>query len=136
MKAALVLDEEADLTSMTEEYLPKVTFVARKGRKDPVAIYPKGTVFEGEHAVLLVQNGQAQPIDDECAKACGMSTGAIAAQQVEYQMASLGINSKKDKDLYRGGVILGYDENLKYIPGPNWDAYQAAIKAEDAKDDI
>jgi hypothetical protein len=45
---------------------------------------------------------------------------------MNYKMSSLGINSPEDRALYRAGVIEGYDETLKYIPGPNWDAYQKA----------
>jgi len=50
-------------------------------------------------------------------------------------MDTLGINSEADRELYRAGVITGYDKELKPIPGPNWDAYQAA-KAESETEEI
>jgi hypothetical protein len=70
-------------------------------------------------------------------QALGWSESRRKSQQLEYKMCSLGINSKEDKALYRAGVIEGYDEHLKYIPGPNWDAYQKAIKqTKQSGDDI
>jgi hypothetical protein len=61
----------------------------------------------------------------------------IAVLQVDYQMNNLGINSPDDRELFRAGVILGYDGKSQYKPGPNWDAYQAAKTAnENNEDDI
>lgn len=136
MKSALLMDQDADLGTVPENYRNKLAYVARKGCKEPVAIYPKGTVFEGEHAVFLVKTGQARPLDDECRKACGLSSDQLATKQISYEMDSLGIHSEKDRKLYIGKVILGYNDDLSYIPGPNWSQYQAAQEQLKQEDEI
>lgn len=134
MKSALVLDQFADVTKVTEEMRPFLTFVpGHKGKLD--AIFPKGTMFSGPQAVALCRTGQAAPVDDECAKELNWTPERLKAQQDEYQMNVLGINRPEDRELWRAGVIAGYDKNLQYIPGPNWAKYQKAkegvAKSED-----
>lgn len=134
MKAKLVLDQFCDLSKVTEENRSKVRFRPGKhGKAD--AIYPAGTEFEGEMAIALCRTGQAAPSDEECAVKLGLSPEQLAVLQVEYKMNSLGINRKEDRELYRAGVILGYDEKLNYIKGPNWAAYQEAIEEAETEDD-
>lgn len=106
-----------------------------KGDTVPIAFVPVGTIFEGEEYLFLCKTGQASPADDECAAAIGLNADQIAAKQIEYKMNTLGINNENDRELYRACVILGYDKELKPIPGPNWEAYQAA-KAETEEEEI
>lgn len=105
------------------------------GKVVPIHYLSAGTMFEGEQAVFMCKTGQCSPADDECAAAVGMTADQIAAQQVEYKMNTLGINNDNDRELYRAGVITGYDKDLKPIPGPNWEAYQSA-KAENDEEEI
>lgn len=134
MKSALVLDQDADLSTLPEAYRDKIAFRTNKHGKR-VALFPKGTEFEGDHAVLLCRTGQAEPIDDECAAAVGKTAAQLKSTQLDYLMNTLGINDKGDRELYRAGVILGYDDKLQYIPGPNWEKYQTA-KKQGQEDDI
>jgi len=125
MKAALVLDQFADTSTMTHDQRKLIKFKPMgKGKFD--AVFPAGTVFEGEDAVRLCRTGQAAPIDDECMAEVNMTPGQLAAIQLEYKMNTLGINNKNDRELFKAGVIAGYNEKLEYLPGPNWDAYNAA----------
>lgn len=133
MKAAFVLDQFADVSACTEEQRGKLSFLQAKD--GPVAIFKAGTIIEGDEAILRCRTGQAAPLDDECRKLVGMTEAQLATAQLEYKMMSLGVNDKGDKELYRAGVILGYDDNLNYIHGPNWDAYQSA-KQEIAEEEI
>jgi hypothetical protein len=134
MKASLVLDQWADVDALTEDLRGKIAFKAgHKGKLD--AYFPAGTVFEGDQAVLLCKTGQAKPIDKECCDKAGMTEHQLAVAQVEYKMNSLGINRKEDRELFRAGIILGYDNKLQYIPGPNWDKYQLA-KLETEEDEV
>lgn len=133
MKARLVLDQDCDLSQRTADQ-PDVAFVPGKNGKLK-AIYPKGSEFSGPQALLLCRTGQATPSDDECAAALGLSDAQLKSLQLSYEMDSKGINDKQDRELYRAGVILGYDEQLNYIPGPQWAAYQAALQELD-EDDI
>lgn len=135
MKAALVIDQFADVSTLTETQQAMITW--KTVYKKPEAIFPAGTVFEGDDAIRMCKTGQAMPVDDECAKACGLSAAQLASLQVGYKMDTLGINRKEDRELYRAGVILGYDNKLNYIHGPNWEAYQAAkLDSAMAEDDI
>jgi len=136
MKSALVLDQFCDVSKLTDEMRPFIAWKpGHNGKLD--AIFPKGTVFEGEQAVFLCRTGQATPIDDECAKKLGWSPDRLKHQQDEYQMNVLGINRKEDRELWKAGVITGYDSKLRYIPGPNWDKYQEAkAEVESSEDDV
>lgn len=134
MKAALVLDQFADLAAVTDEQREKVAFrPGHKGRA--VAVFPAGTIFEGDQAIQLCRTGQATPADEECAKEMGLSAAQLKSLQIGYKMDSLGINRKEDRELYRAGVILGYDADLEYIPGPRWADYQAAKEASATDED-
>jgi len=136
VKSILLNDEGCDPTSATPAQQKLLRWVTLPNRKKPVCIYPKGTIFEGEQAVFLVQTGQASPVDDECREACGMTKEQMETAQVGYVMDSLGINDPEHRDLYAGGVFTGWDANGKMIPGPNWDAYQAAKKKLEEEDEV
>lgn len=136
MKAVLALDQFCDVSKVTEENRHKIKWVKERSNR-LVAIYPKGTEFEGEMAIQLCRTGQATPSDEECAKELGLSSAQIESLQIEYKMDTLGINRKEDRELYRAGVILGYDKDLNYIHGPNWDAYMQAIQeSETLEEDV
>lgn len=142
MKAKLRLNQDADLDTVTDAYKVKLQFEKRHGKM--VAYYPKGTEFEGEHALALVLNGQADPSDAECAEAAGMKPEQLEVVQRKYLAASRGIKGKKDFEMFMAGAIEGYtpestDEHVIYEKGPNWDAWQLAeqqAKAEITKDTI
>ena len=134
MKAALVLEQFVDVDSVPEYQRQSIQFRPDKKGK-PEAFFAVGTVYEGGHAIRICQTGQGKPLDDECAKAVGMSVDQLQSAQVEYKMNALGINRKEDRELFKAGVILGYDDKLNYIHGPNWDKYQAA-KTDSIDEDI
>lgn len=106
-----------------------------QGKVVSIPYLPAGAILHGEEYLFLAIKCAAAPADDECAAAIGLNAEQIAAKQIEYRMDSLGINNENDRELYRAGVILGYDKELKPIPGPNWEAYQAA-KAETEEEEI
>jgi len=129
MKAKLHLQQFCDVSQVTPELQSLVSWVPGKdvaGKPVSVAVYAAGTVFEGPIALQLCRTGQAAPADDECAEALNMTQQQIDVLRVEYEMNNLGINNKGDRDLYRAGVILGYNADLTYKPGPKWDEYHAA----------
>lgn len=103
---------------------------------------PKGTVVEGDEALLRVSTGQASPIDEECAAACGMTTAQLKGAQRAYLAASSGIRGKKDHELFMAEVIDGYapdstDDKPVYVPGKNhqkWLDAKAAIAASDKEE--
>ena len=133
MKAKLSLNQDADLSTMTDEYKVKLKFEKRGGKM--TAFYPLGTEFEGEHALALVLNGQADPSDEECTEAAGLKPDQLLVVQRKYLAASRGIKGKKDLEMFMAGAIEGYtpestDDKVIYQKGPNWDAWQAAEAAQ------
>ena len=137
MKAAFLNDEEADLNTISESNrkLIKPRFRTSAGQTVTYWVYPAGCIVEGEVALHIATSGQGAPLDDECKAACGLSPAQIEARQLDYEMTSKGINRPEDRELYKAGVILGYDEKLEYLRGPNWDAYHALSKATDDEED-
>jgi hypothetical protein len=136
MKAKLVITHEADMSTMSEEMKAKVRFAKNSAGGKPIAIFPAGTEFEGVHALALCRNGQAAPSDEECANALGLSPAQLDSLQVGYKMDTLGIHKPEDRDLYRAGVISGFDKDGNYKPGVNWDEYNKAKSAVESGDEI
>lgn len=134
MKSKLVLQQEADMATLFPGDADKIRFVKSRSGK-AIAVFPAGTEFDGDRALFLCKTGQASPSDEECAKELGLSQAQIDSLQMDYRMTDLGIHRKEDRELYRAGVITGYDSDLNYIPGPNWEAYQDAIEAENSEED-
>lgn len=138
MKARLVLEQFVNPKTAPEWMQKQIKYKFGRdhtGKTVPIAYLPAGSIIEGEQAAFMCRTGQCSPADDECAQAAGMTDAQISAQQIEYKMNTLGINNENDRELYRAGVIAGYDKDLKPIPGPNWEAYQAA-KAENETEEI
>lgn len=140
MKSALVLDQGANPKNAPEYLRPSLKPVF-KGGKLVDWIYPKGTVFEGQQAVNLVITGQAAPIDEECAAACGMSTEELRIRQRERLAAEAGIMSDNEMQLFMAEVIDGVDrKNPKhtdqtpvYKPGRLWAAYAEEMEKQKEK---
>lgn len=134
MRAQYTRKQYADYDACTPEQRLKTVVEFERGK--PVHVFPAGTIVEGDEAILRVKTGVAIPLDDECKAACGLNDNQISALQLQNEMASLGINDKNDQELYKAKVILGYDDKLEYIKGPNWDAYQKAKAESEGVDDI
>lgn len=138
MKAAYLLDQTCNIETAPDVYRNAAQAdVNHSGQVE--WIIPKGTVVEGDEALLRVKTGQAKPIDEECAKACGMTEAELARCHREYLSAMAGIRGKQDQELFMAGVIDGYepgttDEKPIYKPGKLWDKYQAALKKKEAEE--
>jgi hypothetical protein len=141
VKAAYLLDQTfnpkaaASTVEATEVYRAEGKAVISDDGKTTEWVIPKGTVVEGEEALLRVSTGQAEPVDEECSKACGMTPAQLVVAQRNYMSAMAGIRGKKDHELFMAGVIDGYepgstDDKPIYKPGKLWDKYQAALKAK------
>lgn len=84
-----------------------------------------GAVLEHPQAFWLVRQGIAIPADEECAEKAGRTADQMAAAQKAYERVSKGIHPE-DFSLFDGGVILGYDAEGNYLPGPNWHLLEEA----------
>ncbi len=140
MKAAFLNDATCNIVNAPEVYRNAAKPVVSADGKTTEWVIPRGTVVEGEEALLRVSTGQAEPIDEECSKACGMTPAQLAISQRNYLSAMAGIRGKKDHELFVAGVIDGYepgttDQNPIYKPGKLWDKYQAALQVKKAEDE-
>ena len=134
MRAKLVLDQFANPDKATGPLKERIKYIRGRG-SNMVAIFPKGTEFDGQTALDMCKRGQAEPADEECTAALGMTEEERRERQLEYSMDALGINRKEDRKLFEAGVILGYDKELNYIPGPKWEAYHRAKAENEAAED-
>lgn len=130
MKAAYALDQGVNIVNVPPAWRDQCQPVMRGG-KVVDWIIPAGAVVEGDEALLRVSTGQAYPIDEECAEACGMSSTELAVKRRQYLAATRGIRGKDDLELFMAEVIEGYaegttEEKTVYKPGKNWAKWQAA----------
>jgi hypothetical protein len=110
LKAELLKDTEAAPSAAGDERL-----VTINGKPH----FPAGTIIEHPQAYRLVKMGVAKPADGECVVAAGMTTEQQQAAQVTQELVSKGIHPE-DYQAYLDGIMIGYDEDGKYIPGPNY----------------
>jgi len=140
MKAAYLLEQSINPKNAPDFYLDAIQPVIGADGQVKDWVIPKGTVVEGAEALLRVRTGQAEPIDEECAAACGMTSAQLGATQRAYLAAMAGIRGKKDLDLFMAGVIDGYgpgttDDAPVYKPGKNWQKWLDAKAAAASKDE-
>ena len=101
MKAQLIRDMEA---ANRQEY--------------PDGIIPNGTVIDHPDCFKLVQFGVAIPADDECRAKANCTEGQMQAAQAAYEKVERGIHPE-DYEAFDQGLMIGYDENGRWLPGPN-----------------
>src|SRR4051812_2319845 len=110
MKARIVTQHDANPLTTDPKYAELLVPVTRMNRNKPQIVWtwPVGLIVEDQKAIELVEFGLAEPIDDECATACGMNPIQVAAAILAQEMAQKGVHSKEDQELYRAGVIKGF----------------------------
>lgn len=111
MKCRLIREVERPARTPEEELAAEQT-----GR---FPIMPVGTEIDHADAYLLVQMGVAVPADEECELAAKMTPEKMRAAQYAYERTSRGIHPG-DFEAYDAGLMVGYDEQGKWIPGPNY----------------
>lgn len=143
MKCRFSIDVPVNPASMRESERAKVKFrlVKMRGKVNgkttvknvPDPYFPAGTIYESDNAAFFVMQGMADPADEECAAACGMTPDEIAvAKRSLFKMENI---LAKDWLLFDNDVILGYDEKGDYIRGPKWDEWHAVQNEEEDDDD-
>ena len=80
--------------------------------------FEPGLEVDRRGAQLLVGNGDCEPVDDEAEEACKGWKLKRSEVLLSRDMLAKAIEPE-DRDRYRRGEILGYDENGNDIPGPN-----------------
>ena len=150
MKCKFRYDMDVNPEALKESELPKVQFrpVNMRGKQNGIAVtrrvldayFPAGTIYECPMAWYWVVQGAAEPADEECAKASGMTPEEIEEHVRLYYMTEH--IAHEDWGLFKAGVIEGYDDadelHKGYKPGPNWDKYwlaQAELEEESADEE-
>lgn len=98
------------------------------GRVDPsvlpdileTGIIPAGTIIDQPEAYKFVRHGIADPVDEECRIAAGMSEPEIVVAKMRQRRVSAGIHPD-DYDVYDQGIMVGYNPDGSFKPGPNYE---------------
>jgi hypothetical protein len=137
LQARIATRHPANPKTCDPQYVEKLELEFRQGPGGKIVAewyWPAGLIVDGDKALSLVRYGLAEPIDQECAEACGMSADAVRVAIENQKMAQAGVHSKEDQELYRAGVIRGFQPDgkggLKPIDGPNAEKYRAALAAK------
>ena len=70
-------------------------------------------------AQLLVGNGDCEPADPEAEEACSGWRKHRSEVLLSREMLAKAIEPE-DRERFKNGEILGYDDDGNDIPGPNW----------------
>lgn len=106
--------------------------VVIKGKR--TLYWKRGAVIETDArgAELLIGNADADPADAEAESVVPHWRQNRDQILLSRAMLAAGIDPD-DRDRFRRGEILGYDEDGNYIPGPNWvDPEEDDSEEEDA----
>jgi hypothetical protein len=134
MQAKIIRDDievspSAELTE-AEQALTVERIVWRNGRNQPATFWRQGAILERPDSYILVRMGVAEPADEECRIAASMNAAQRAEAQHAARRLSAGIHPE-DFHLYDAEVILGYNPDGTYKPGPNYDQLPTDDEDED-----
>lgn len=122
MKAKIIRDDmEISPSGLAQNPHPRNYVekrVMRNGRWCHRKFWKVGAVIDHPKAHFLVQNGCAEPADDECRDAAGMTAESAAEAQRVYERTNKGIHPDDFED-FDAGRMVGYDGEGNPIPGPN-----------------
>lgn len=97
-------------------------------------IYKAGRELEGPDVVKLVRMGFAEPADEECEKAHGMTEEQLLKARFAAMRTAKGIHPD-DFEAYDAGVITGYRTDGSYQPGENWVEPEEDYEEEEPDDE-
>lgn len=95
---------------------------SRMVRRNKSTYWKSGALIEANEreCYLLVFNGDAEPADELSESICTGWRINREAVLLAREMLAKGIDPD-DREKYKRGEILGYDEYGDYIPGPNYE---------------
>jgi hypothetical protein len=129
MKAKIVRDDiEVNPAATTPEVIRELCVLRklrRNGRDVMRPHWKMGAVIDFPDCYWLVRQGVAIPADEECEQRAGVTPEEMAVAQSAYERVSKGIHPD-DYALFDSGVIVGYDAEGNYLPGPNWHLLEEA----------
>lgn len=84
----------------------------------PGGVKPSGTLIEHPDAWKLVQMGVADPADEECRQAAGLTPDQIKDRHYAYLRMERA--RPEDWEAYDAGLMVGYNPEGDWRPGPNY----------------
>lgn len=121
MKCKLLIEREVqEFQPGTTLRMAPAALVAQCRREGKRLIAPIGTTIDDPECWRIVLMGQAEAADDEC-KAMTVQTDEQRALTLHAAARLAAGIAKEDFDLYDRGIIVGYNADGSYKPGPNWD---------------
>jgi hypothetical protein len=124
MKAKIIVDdlEVSPSAVLTEdEQLQTVERVVwRNGADTAVTFWERGAILDRPDCFMLVQMGKADAADEECKLAVSMTSAQLAQAQHAARRLAAGIHPE-DFALFDAGIIVGYNGDGSYKPGPHFD---------------
>ena len=118
MKAKFIRD---DMRYTGSEPYPEGVSI-RKHRNKMLPMWDVGAVVSHPNAFRLVQEGVAEPVDEECEVAAGVSPEQMRVKAHAYERRRRGI-APEDFYRYDRGEISHLLPNGLYAPGKNWRDY-------------
>lgn len=94
-------------------------------------IIPGGTILDMPAAYKFVQHGIADPADEECRIAASMTDPQITLAKMRQRRVSAGIHPD-DYDAYDTGIMVGYNPDGSFKPGPNFAEAEWEQRKEDS----
>lgn len=136
MKARLLEEKEVlEFHPGTTRPLAPPELVAQCVRRDGRLYAPPGSVLDDPQCFWIVLLGQAEAWDEECAERTKCPPEVLEQRLHAARRLAAGIDPD-DYPLYDAGYIAGYDGEGRFVPGPNWAAYQESLaKPPEGEDD-
>jgi hypothetical protein len=97
----------------------------------PDNTHPKGTVIDHPKAYALVLRGVAEPADDECKAKADPTPEQMERAQFYYDRTEAGI-IPDDFQAYADGLMVGYNPDGTWKPGPNFEEAEWQQRKEDS----
>jgi len=97
----------------------------------PDGIIPAGTILEAPQIYKFVIHGCADPADEECRVAAGMSDPEIVLAKMHQRRKAAGIHPD-DFEAFDTGVMVGYNPDGTWKPGPNFEDAAWEQRKEDS----
>lgn len=118
MKSKFVRDDQECTAREPDEEQTIIKQLKRNGKMVKRRFWKLNGIVDHPKAYRLVQMGVAVPADAECEEAANMTAEEMNAAQHGAERLARGIRPE-DYKLFDRGVILGYNPDGSYIPGPN-----------------
>jgi hypothetical protein len=125
MQARLLYEKEVlEFDPNTRKPHAPPSLVRQCVRKNGRLYAPIGTLLDDPNCYHIVLMGQAEAVDEECLERTNCPPDQLQARLHAAKRLMAGIE-QSDYELFDTGVIVGYDADGNYLPGPNWNESKA-----------